>query len=490
MWAKHCLQGVADNTADEGSFATFTAAGDVRRTLLDVGFEVNKSPGFAGKRDMLKGCYRLQAESSTQAASKCPWYFSERQKPNDKTVTIVGAGLAGAFTAASLAERGWQVTVIDRHSQPAQEASGNPVAVIFSKLSAFDGLYYRFNQQAYLYSVLRFQQLLNEGACWSACGMLQLAWNEKERRRQQDLLAARLWPDEWLQAVSASDASQLAGVKLSHSGLYFPQAGWVQPQAVCSRLLAKYSNINLLLNKQIEVIEQNPGSGRWRLYSADGTLQNESTVLVLANAANSLKFARLSAVPLKRVRGQITMVASTELSKRLRTVVCYEGYIAPVIDEKHCLGATFDLQDDEIEPRERDDVLNLQRLSAVEPALYTDLQHADSIKIEGHRAAVRCYTQDYMPIVGPVPDESFYRQAYAGLSKGQLLRHYPVGRLQKGLYLNVAHGSRGVTTAPLAAEVLAAYINQEPQLVPEQVRWGMHPARFLINGLRRGQQQA
>ena len=51
--------------------------------------------------------------------------------------------------------------------------------------------------------------------------------------------------------------------------------------------------------------------------------------------------------------------------------------------------------------------------------------------------------------------------------------------------MNVAHGSRGVTTTPLAAEILAAYINNEMQPVPESIRRGLQPARFLIKALQR-----
>ena len=42
-------------TAPGGTFATYTAAGQVRRGLSDAGFQVSKIPGYGRKRDSLAG---------------------------------------------------------------------------------------------------------------------------------------------------------------------------------------------------------------------------------------------------------------------------------------------------------------------------------------------------------------------------------------------------------------------------------------------------
>jgi tRNA 5-methylaminomethyl-2-thiouridine biosynthesis bifunctional protein len=55
MWAQPVLEGIARNTSERGSFATFTAAGKVRRGLQRAGFNVRKTAGFGGKREMLQG---------------------------------------------------------------------------------------------------------------------------------------------------------------------------------------------------------------------------------------------------------------------------------------------------------------------------------------------------------------------------------------------------------------------------------------------------
>ncbi|MCX8996659.1 tRNA (5-methylaminomethyl-2-thiouridine)(34)-methyltransferase MnmD [Rhizobiaceae bacterium BDR2-2] len=55
MWSAGLMQLVFDRTAEGGSFATYAAAGFVRRNLAAAGFTVNRAPGFAGKREMLCG---------------------------------------------------------------------------------------------------------------------------------------------------------------------------------------------------------------------------------------------------------------------------------------------------------------------------------------------------------------------------------------------------------------------------------------------------
>ncbi len=55
MWGRDLLLQVYDHTSPGGSFATYTAAGAVRRNLEAAGFVVNRRKGFAGKREMLFG---------------------------------------------------------------------------------------------------------------------------------------------------------------------------------------------------------------------------------------------------------------------------------------------------------------------------------------------------------------------------------------------------------------------------------------------------
>jgi tRNA U34 5-methylaminomethyl-2-thiouridine-forming methyltransferase MnmC len=55
MWTPAIFTSLADIAQDGATFATFTSAGDVKRALLQSGFEYRKVAGFGGKRAMLVG---------------------------------------------------------------------------------------------------------------------------------------------------------------------------------------------------------------------------------------------------------------------------------------------------------------------------------------------------------------------------------------------------------------------------------------------------
>lgn len=55
MWSAELMQAVHDATSPGGTFATYTAAGWVRRNLQAAGFAVEKRPGHGDKREMMCG---------------------------------------------------------------------------------------------------------------------------------------------------------------------------------------------------------------------------------------------------------------------------------------------------------------------------------------------------------------------------------------------------------------------------------------------------
>jgi tRNA U34 5-methylaminomethyl-2-thiouridine-forming methyltransferase MnmC len=64
MWSAELMRVVAAHTAPGGTFATYTAAGWVRRNLQAAGFTVEKRSGFASKREMMCGQYQKVAGGS------------------------------------------------------------------------------------------------------------------------------------------------------------------------------------------------------------------------------------------------------------------------------------------------------------------------------------------------------------------------------------------------------------------------------------------
>ena len=57
LWTDDLMQSVARHTKPGGTFATYTAAGHVRRSLSDAGFVVDRRAGFGAKRHMTAGVF-------------------------------------------------------------------------------------------------------------------------------------------------------------------------------------------------------------------------------------------------------------------------------------------------------------------------------------------------------------------------------------------------------------------------------------------------
>ncbi len=134
--------------------------------------------------------------------------------------------MAGCASAASLAARGWQVTLIERHASLAEEASGNPQGVLYLKLSAHGTALSRLIVSGFGHT-RRLIQRLQKGEEWSDCGVLQLGFDEAEAGRQAKL--AEAFPGSLLRLLDKAEAESLAGVGLPAGGLFYPEvAGYIR----------------------------------------------------------------------------------------------------------------------------------------------------------------------------------------------------------------------------------------------------------------------
>jgi tRNA 5-methylaminomethyl-2-thiouridine biosynthesis bifunctional protein len=286
--------------------------------------------------------------------------------------------------------------------------------------------------------------------------VLQLAFNAKEAERQLQL--AEAFPEDLVHWLDQPQAQALAGIGLAHGGLYYPEGGWVHPPALCQWQAAQ---------PDIQVLRIMTCSNCARSMSGKpGTVSDCSPahpVVILAGAAEIQRFPESAGLPLKRIRGQITRLVQTPQSQALNTVVCAEGYVAPARLGEHTLGASFDFNSDDLTPTTAEHLGNLAMLEEISHDLVTRLQadQLDPESLQG-RAAFRCTSPDYLPIVGPLADTQAFAQAYAALGKDA--RQVPDVECpwHDGLYVNSGHGSRGLITAPLSGELLAAWLDNEP----------------------------
>lgn len=498
MWNDTLYRLIRDLSETGTSLATFTAASDVRRGLERQGFKLSRPKGFGSKRNMLCGVLDSDSHPSPSSDAKpqrsrarAPWYINLEQHTAGKRVAVIGAGLAGLSSAHAMAQRGWHVTVVERAAQLAHGASGNPQGMFYTKLSAEAGALNQFALSSYLYALRYYQNLAGTHLgpeLIQFCGVLQLAMSAKDRKILPAIQQTFEGIEQLVQFVDARQASALAGIKLEHEGWFYPGAGWASPFAIC-QAYSQHPNIEMRYHSEvlsIQSVETRTNDHVWQLHNAQtderGKALLEAEVLIIANSRDAIHFEQSCSLPLQTIRGQISEVPDSSAGQ-LKTVLCHEGYVTPPINGQLNLGATFDKNDDDTTLRSLDHQRNIDSLLSAVPALTPP----DPTLWEqpAGRAALRCSSPDYLPLVGPLPQRQALIERFAALGKDARQGIAEPGCYYPGLYINVAHGSRGLTSTPLCSELLAALICAEPLPLPRQLATALNPARFTIRDVIR-----
>lgn len=480
MWQPKLFSQMARLSHANTTVATFTAAGLVKRGLKGAGFKVKKAKGFGKKRDMIVADYQSTiGPVLPNYVCQSPWLCIP-QNEAEKDVIIVGAGIAGCSTAYSLAQRGYKVKLLEKKEDIANGGSGNAQGVIYAKLPVQFTTQSDFYLSGYLYSLRTLKQTLgepkriNSQQQWDDCGVLQLALNEKEQQRQikfennHDLQSI-------IARVSAEQASELAGIKLKHDGLWFKNGAWVYPKAWCEALI-KHENISLITKCTVENIQY--CDAQWQVQcSIDKEAKAfNSSNLVICSAYEAKKLDALSFLPTKAMAGQVSQAKQHSLT--LNTVLCGDSYVTPMHDGKVNFGASYRVNSTATEIRAEDTDHNLKSLMDNFPTV------AEQVDVAlGGRASVRCSTPDYTPIVGAVCEPESFFTDFEPLRKNKKWRFRQPSKFYQNLYLNLGHGSRGLSTAPLCAELVAAQMNNEPWPLKTSTAEILSPNRFLVNQL-------
>ena len=433
MWQPTLFNQLARLSHPGTTLATFTAAGFVRRGLQEAGFKMEKRRGFGHKRHMLTGVVEGVSAARQQA------------RPN---VLVVGAGLAGATTARALAERGCEVTVTDP-AGIASQASGNLAGVVYSTPSAHLTPQNRFYQQSYGHAL----RWLNRH-CFPPPeqgrlnGVIQHVVDAKQKDKLEQAMDSGAWPTELLRSAD-EDAVELVG------------GGYLHPGAWCHHLL-NHPAITMI-GKTVTRLEEGTAV---RVCFADGSEQ-EADALVLCTAGSTAQLPGLGWLPLKHIRGQVSYCRATDASSQWKQARCHGGYLTPALNGLHCVGATFNLHNPDPSPSDEDDAENLAQLKTYLPDYWQELG-GDDIEIAERRVAFRCQSIDFLPLCGPLP--------MAGENP-----HRPA----TGLYLNLAHGSRGITGTPLCADLIADLICGYPLPMDQQLVDALAPERFIVRKRRK-----
>jgi len=459
MWTTVIFSEMARLSKSGATAATFTVAAAVRRGLQAAGFAVEKRAGFGRKRDMLAA--RIDAPSKVKCAA--PWFHEENDltaRP-DGDVAIIGGGVAGASLARALQTHGFKPTIFDPDGLAAG-ASGNPAGLVMPRLDLGEQPGARFFIAAYLEALATIDALERENGAgfFNRCGVLSKATDDEARHRQKKIAAVDLLPAGFL--IERED------------GLFFPQAGVIDPGIYCARLAGETPLV------QARVLAIDPLSDGVVLTIEDQTRRRFDAV-VIANGRDALNFREARTLPLSGVMGQIDLFARAAAPQE---AIAFGPYAAPAPSGGLVIGATYE-KIAAGETAQTSIRATRENISAIKTSL-PDVGGALDEAAASPRAGVRCQTPDRLPIVGALPDWNHYGAEYDDLRLGRK-RDYPTGRSSPGCFILAGLGSRGLVAAPLAAAMIAAQMAGAPAPVERDVSEALHPARFFIRALKRSQ---
>lgn len=467
MWSPEVLRAVARLCRPGTRLGTWTVARVVRDGLAQAGFRVEKAPGLPPKRHCLRAVFApawtpRAALRTAQAPAAPP------QDANARQAVVVGAGLAGAAVAWSLAARGWRVTVLDTAEAPATGASGLPVGLVTPHVSPDDAPLSRLTRAGLACTLERAQALLTEGVDWAPGGVFE---HRVEGKRA--LPDSASWHDHGRAWSHAADPARTAaaGLPAGTPALWHPRAAWLRPARLVAAQLA-HAGIHFVGGASVAGLHRAAGDAPWAVCAADGRVLARAAVVVVCAGFDSLALLRATGhppLPLHALRGQVTWGPMDALPPHAAGALppfpvnghgaLIAGVPGPDGTPIWCMGSTFVRGSTDRTARAEDHAVNLDKLRRLLPRAADAL--APAWPAARAWAGVRCTLPDRLPAVGPVDPE-----------------HLP------GLHAVTGLGARGLTLSVLCGEVLAAALHGEPWPVERPLaqalqarRFGTHPAR-------------
>ncbi|MDO4698380.1 MAG: bifunctional tRNA (5-methylaminomethyl-2-thiouridine)(34)-methyltransferase MnmD/FAD-dependent 5-carboxymethylaminomethyl-2-thiouridine(34) oxidoreductase MnmC [Pasteurellaceae bacterium] len=480
MWNDTLYQQMFRLTRNGGSFATFTAASAVRKGLQQAGFVVNKRKGFGKKREMLWGEKPLSAESSALAFP----YFYQQNQTESNDIAIVGGGVASLFLAWSLLEKGKNITLYCQDNTLAHNASGNRQGAIYPQLSDDDNRNIRFYLHSIDYALQRLRLLAKQVEFdHDFSGVALYAYNDKTAQKLEKI-AAQGWDQDVFTLCNSAELSEKIGLPVTNGGAFIAQGGWLSPIQLVQNgfTYLQRLGLNIVLNHQVSSPVFRDRKWHWQ---HQGNAFAHDT-LVLANGHRLTDFPQAQGIPLYPVRGQVSHLPSNAELEKLKTVICFDGYLTPkAANYTHCLGASHIRDNATLEFSLAEHQQNFAKTATNLPPCHW-VKQLDSSHNQG-RVGIRAALRDRVPMVGAMPNFNEQKQQFANLYN-QLRRKEVVTQAEcyPNLYLIAGLSSRGLTTAPLLGELLASQICGEPMPISEDIRQALSTNRTWIRSLLRG----
>lgn len=447
LWAEDIFTQIKRLSCQDTTAATYSSAGIVKRGLREHGFEINKVKGFGRKNQMLTAvmtnaaCLSESDSQSKPANSTHNAPARSNLKPDHSIV--IGAGVSGLLTAWSLANRGIQVTLLDK-TAPLAGASGNPRALLAPKMTPIHHVDEHLHTMGYLYSS-RLYRVLNETAVQLNIAPILEPTGALDLLIKANIGTAQIadYPDDMATTLSLTQAQDASGLKTQDvsENLYLPQSGLVNPQALKNTILTH----PLIHFQQLAV---NSISEMESHVCIEGYDQNQQVISI--NSDNVVVCAAFESHQLdkrifdcRKIRGQLSWFTPTaeQFASLPKIPLKYSGYCTPFTaqaddgqlnDVIECspqflLGASFIRNDTDTDIREEEHQISRGKLVTAIPEM-DSVVPTDISGWQG-RAGVRTQTPDYHPIVGQLIDS-------------------------ERVWVMSAMGAKGYAIAPLCAEAL------------------------------------
>lgn len=360
------------------------------------------------------------------------------------TFVVIGAGIAGLSITEALTRRGYSVTLVEQ-DQPLSGASGNPCALLLSKLPKLNRVSHNLQTMGALTTARWWGNWVNDVVI-SSGALLKIDEDDREKIKN--------YPTDIVQTINAQQASERSGIVCQTDYMFMPRAISLNPSAIRHHVLA--SPLVTLIKASANQLVQNESSATWTILDADKKPIAQANKVIIANAKDSTMLCP-TLPPLTVIRGQISWLPLTPKSPKIS--LGYGGYLT-TFQDKMLFGSSFIRDDVNQEIRNAEHESNLALLkeefpefSDTLPAITQPSTTFASMQWQG-RASLRALPRDSMPVVGQVPNMT-------------------------DVFVLAGLGSKGFSFAPLCAELLAAQMLGEALPMTNQLAHTIRPDRFI-----------
>ena len=533
MWSELVCAKIANLCALGASVCTYSASGALKRALQNSGFEVNLLKGYGKKREMLRAKFAGERQAENEI-----WFsrFDPAATTAPKTALVIGGGVAGCVCAFKLRERGLKVTIAEKRGDIALNGSGNHCGILMPLITKPTVNLGRMHMNAFLQAARFYERNLGAEEI-EFCGAMDYAYEQKTLKRFY----------EWHEFDADNGVFELKFDDEPYASAFIFNGAKARPRKMCK---AASAGIKTLLNCEFTGFETLEGGAVRAHFKDGQTIDADMLVLAIGSESMELFAdydIRLSSV--RGQVTHIAPAVWTPAPFSAKGYVCPPAEGVQVIgatydrnlfldeprssdDEKNLadvaefLGGEFAKSEwlnlsgmhdlnfvisrdgdaenaDRLETSRNDINLskntdlraktsvdsaqarNASNLTAPEKSSNIAAKIPQNVRIIGSKVGYRSYSGDRFPLIGRLYDEDFYKDTYKSLlwTKG---KSNPHPKYVPNVYVSTAHGSRGLCTAVLGAELICDLVFDRPLCIEKSLFDELHLARFLVRKLKKG----